>query len=176
MRAIGKCSVALNQIKALALDVDGTLTDGGLWWGPDGEEMKRFSYSDIMGVSLLRRSGFLIALISGEDSPLVDRYAAKLLIEDVTRGCRDKAAALRAFATKHDLKLSEICFMGDDVNDMPAMELAGLSAAPSDARKEVLEVAGVVCSNRGGHGAVREIADTLLNSRGLTASEVFRAK
>jgi 3-deoxy-D-manno-octulosonate 8-phosphate phosphatase (KDO 8-P phosphatase) len=167
---------SIKKIKAIAFDVDGTLTDGGLWWGPDGEEMKRFSYVDIMGVSLLRRAGFIIALISGEDSPLVDRYAAKLLIKDVTRGCRDKAAALRTFADRHSVELSEICFMGDDVNDLPALAIVGLSAAPADARAEVLASAEFVCSKPGGHGAVRELADALLHARGLTGSEVFRTK
>ncbi len=65
----------LETIRAIALDVDGVLTDGGLWWGPDGEEWKRFCFADIMGVSLARRAGLILALISGEDSPLVDRYA-----------------------------------------------------------------------------------------------------
>ncbi len=80
----------LRRIKAIALDVDGVLTDGGMWWGLDGEEFKRFSFSDIMGISLAHRKGFIIALISGEASPLVDRYAAKMMIADVTKGCRDK--------------------------------------------------------------------------------------
>ena len=87
----------LGDDKALALDVDGVLSDGGLWWGPDGEEWKRFCFADIMGVSLARRAGFTLALISGEDSPLVDRYAQKMLIRHVVKGCRDKAAALREF-------------------------------------------------------------------------------
>jgi 3-deoxy-D-manno-octulosonate 8-phosphate phosphatase (KDO 8-P phosphatase) len=167
---------ALSRIKALALDVDGTLTDGGLWWSVSGEEMKRFSFVDIMGVSLLRRAGFILALISGEDSPLVSRYADKLLIKDVVRGCRDKAAALRAFAESHSLKLNEICFMGDDVNDIPAMEIAGVAAAPANAHGEALAVAGFACSKPGGQGAVRELADALLHARSLTCSEVFRMK
>src|SRR5271168_2648411 len=106
----------LRKIKAIALDVDGVLTDGGMWWGANGEEFKRFSFSDIMGLSLARRKGFTIALISGEASPLVDRYAAKMKIVDVAKGCRDKAAALRDFAQRNGLQLSEVCFMGDDVN------------------------------------------------------------
>src|SRR5271166_1724616 len=138
------------RIKAVAFDVDGTLTDGGLWWGSDGEEMKRFSYVDIMGVSLLRRAGFVIALISGEDSPLVDRFADKLLIKDVFRGCRDKAAALRAFAERHSVDLNETCFMGDDVNDLSAMEIAGMAAAPAGAHAQVLAAAGFVCSKPAG--------------------------
>src|SRR5206468_5467700 len=98
----------LKKIKALALDVDGVLSDGGLWWGPGGEEWKRFCFADIMAVSLARRAGFIVALISGEDSPLVDRYAQKMLIRHVVKGCRDKATALRDFSGAAGVKLGEI--------------------------------------------------------------------
>jgi phosphoserine phosphatase len=77
----------LERIRAVALDVDGVLTDGGVWWGPNGEEWKRFCFADIMGVSLARRAGLELALISGEDSPLVDRYAAKMHIHHIFKGC-----------------------------------------------------------------------------------------
>src|SRR5579884_3920821 len=111
----------MKEIKAIVLDVDGVLTDGGVWWGPNGEEWKRFSFADIMGVSLARKAGLVIALISGEDSPLVDRFARKLDIVHVEKNCKDKAGALQRFATAVALPLSQICFMGDDVNDMAAM-------------------------------------------------------
>jgi 3-deoxy-D-manno-octulosonate 8-phosphate phosphatase (KDO 8-P phosphatase) len=152
------------EIKAIALDVDGVLTDGGVWWGPDGAEWKRFSFADIMGVSLARKAGLMVTLISGEDSPLVDRFAAKMNLTDVTKGCKDKAAALRAFAGRHQLALEEICFMGDDVNDLAAMELAGLAAAPADARPAVRKVAAIVTEAKGGYGAVRELVDRILKS------------
>src|SRR5437879_5993256 len=113
----------LSRIKAIALDVDGVLTDGAFWWGPDGQEWKRFSFADVMGVSLARKAGLIVALISGEESPLVDRFAVKMGITDVHKGCKDKSGALREFARRHDLGLEEICFMGDDVNDLGAMAL-----------------------------------------------------
>ncbi len=150
-------------LKAIALDVDGVLTDGGVWWGPHGEEWKRFSFADIMGVSLARKAGLAVTLISGEDSPLVDRFAAKMNLTDITKGCKDKAGALRAFAERRQLGLQEICFMGDDVNDLAAMEIAGLAAAPADARPAVIEKAAVVTGARGGHGAVRELVDRILS-------------
>ena len=150
-------------IKAIALDVDGVLTDGGVWWGPDGAEWKRFSFADIMGVSLARKAGMMVTLISGEDSPLVDRFATKMLLTDISKGCKDKAAALRAFAERNGFALEEICFMGDDVNDLCAMELAGMSAAPADARPKVREAADVLTKASGGNGAVRELIDLLLS-------------
>jgi 3-deoxy-D-manno-octulosonate 8-phosphate phosphatase (KDO 8-P phosphatase) len=152
------------RIRAIALDVDGVLTDGGVWWGPDGQEWKRFSFADIMGLSLARKAGLLVALISGEDSPLVDRLANKMGIQDVHKGCKDKAAALRTFAARHKLMLEEICFMGDDVNDLAALAIAGLAATPADARPVVRQKCQFVARLAGGNGAVRELVDHLLAS------------
>jgi 3-deoxy-D-manno-octulosonate 8-phosphate phosphatase (KDO 8-P phosphatase) len=155
----------VKHLKAIALDVDGVLTDGGVWWGPNGEEWKRFCFADIMGVSLAIKSGLLVALISGEDSPLVDRFAAKMGITDVEKGCKDKGRALRAFAERRGLALSEVTFMGDDVNDVGAMGIAGLAAAPASAVPEALERASFVSTKQGGYGAVRELVDAILRAK-----------
>jgi 3-deoxy-D-manno-octulosonate 8-phosphate phosphatase (KDO 8-P phosphatase) len=152
----------MSSIKAIALDFDGVLTDGGFWWGPDGAEWKRLSFADVMGVSLARKAGLLVTIISGEDSQLVDRFAAKMNLADVTKGSKDKAGALAAFARRHGISAAEICFMGDDVNDLAAMEFAGLSAAPADARPIALLKADVVTAAPGGNGAVRELVDLIL--------------
>jgi 3-deoxy-D-manno-octulosonate 8-phosphate phosphatase (KDO 8-P phosphatase) len=162
----------VHQIKAIAMDVDGVLTDGGVWWGPNGEEWKRFHFADIMGLSFARKSGMVIALLSGEDSPLVDRLAEKLGITDVYKGCKDKASALRAFSERHGLRLQEICFVGDDVNDLPALAIVGLSACPADARPSVRENCQVVTNLAGGNGAVREVVDMLLGAARLAAKSV----
>jgi 3-deoxy-D-manno-octulosonate 8-phosphate phosphatase (KDO 8-P phosphatase) len=155
----------VSGIEAIVLDVDGVLTDGAFWWGPDGQEWKRFSFADVMGVSLARKAGLIVGLISGEDSPLVDRYAAKMGITDVEKNCKQKADALRTFAERWQLELSRICFMGDDVNDLPALRIAGLAAAPANARPAVLEQAEFVSSFRGGDGAVRDLVDAILKAR-----------
>lgn len=159
----------MNRIKAIALDVDGVLTDGGVWWGPSGEEWKRFSFADIMGVSLARKSGFLLALISGEDSPLVDRFAIKMGITHIEKNCKDKAGALRRFAERAGVNLSEICFMGDDVNDIAAMQIAGLAAAPVNAQPAARQHATFVSTSSGGNGAVRELVEALLATTGEIA-------
>jgi 3-deoxy-D-manno-octulosonate 8-phosphate phosphatase (KDO 8-P phosphatase) len=163
----------LARIRALVFDFDGVLTDGGLWWGPAGEEWKRVCFADIMGVSLARRSGLALALISGEDSPLVDRYAKKMLIQHVVKGCRDKAKALGEFAAVTGIELAAICFMGDDINDLPAMKIAGFSAAPANAMPTVIAEADFVSIKPGGNGAVRELIDAVLQARGLSALEVL---
>jgi 3-deoxy-D-manno-octulosonate 8-phosphate phosphatase (KDO 8-P phosphatase) len=163
-------------IKAIALDVDGVLTDGTFWWGPGGEEFKRFSFLDVMGVSIGRKAGLVFALISGEDSPLVDLFAAKMEIADVFKGCKDKAAALREFALRHSLALDEIAFMGDDVNDLPALALAGLPAAPARAHETVLRAVRHVTKRPGGRGAVRELVDMVLAGRGQASSEARKSR
>jgi len=155
----------MTGLKAIALDVDGVLTDGGVWWGPGGEEWKRFSFADIMGVSLARKAGLVVVLISGEDSPLVDRFATKMGITDVEKSCKDKAGALRRFADRAGLALSEICFMGDDVNDVAAMQLAGLAAAPANAHADARRCAAFLSGKDGGNGAVRELVDAVLAAR-----------
>jgi 3-deoxy-D-manno-octulosonate 8-phosphate phosphatase (KDO 8-P phosphatase) len=163
----------LRQIRALALDVDGVLTDGGLWWGANGEELKRFCFADIMGISLGRRAGLKIGLISGEDSPLVDRYARKMNLEFVVKSCRDKAAALREFATTAGIDLAAICYMGDDVNDLAPMEIAGLSAAPANAASIARAAAQFVTTRSGGDGALRELVEAILAAQQLEIREVF---
>jgi 3-deoxy-D-manno-octulosonate 8-phosphate phosphatase (KDO 8-P phosphatase) len=160
------------KIKAIAMDVDGVLTDGGVWWGPNDEEWKRLHFADIMGLSLARKSGMLIALISGENSPLIDRLATKIGINDIHKDCRDKASALRTFSERHGLQLEEICFIGDDVNDLPALSIAGLSACPADARASIRENCRVVTKLTGGNGAVREVVDMLLGSPKMASRPV----
>jgi 3-deoxy-D-manno-octulosonate 8-phosphate phosphatase (KDO 8-P phosphatase) len=156
--------VAAN-IDVVALDVDGVLTDGAFWWGPNGEEWKRFCFADVMGISRGRRAGLAFALISGEDTPLIDRYAAKLGISQMHKGCKDKAAALRLVSEHIGAPLDRVCFIGDDVNDLPALNLAGLSAAPANAQPPVLAAVDLILNRRGGDGAVREAIELILASR-----------
>ncbi len=180
----------LAALQAIAFDVDGVLTDGSLTWTASGEEpsaateSKSFSFTDIMGVSLMRRLGLKLALISGEPSPLVDLYAAKMHIPFVAKGTRDKAGALREFAAKFGVELEHTCFFGDDVNDLFAMEIAGMCACPANASAEVLEYvlgrakagSGYVSARDGGHGTVRALADALLKAHGVSGRDVFLRK
>jgi 3-deoxy-D-manno-octulosonate 8-phosphate phosphatase (KDO 8-P phosphatase) len=141
------------------MDVDGVLTDGTVWLDEGGHELKRVCFADIMGVSLGRRAGLLFALISGEGGPALDRIASKFGVGDVYPGCKDKASALEDFARKHDLALDEICFIGDDVNDLPAFERCGLAVAPADAHPAARDRAQLVTEHGSGAGAVREVID-----------------
>jgi 3-deoxy-D-manno-octulosonate 8-phosphate phosphatase (KDO 8-P phosphatase) len=148
-------------IKAVVMDVDGVLTDGTVWLDEGGHELKRVCFADIMGVSLGRRAGLLFALISGEGGPALDRIAAKFGIGDVYADCKDKGSAFENFARKHDLALDEICFIGDDVNDLPAFERCGLAVAPAGAHPSARDHAQLVTEHGSGAGAVREVIDRL---------------
>ncbi len=149
-------------IKAVVMDVDGVLTDGTVWVDEAGLETKRVSFADIMGVSIGRRAGLHFALVSGEGGPVLDQIAAKFGIDEVYRDCKDKAAALRDFAARHRVELSEVCYIGDDVNDVPALEICGLAVVPADAQPAALARATNVTARSGGAGCVREVVDALL--------------
>lgn len=155
----------MTKIRAVALDFDGVLTDGTFIWGPNGEEFKKFSFQDVMGISLGVKSGLIFALISGEDNPLIDRFAKKMCIVDIYKGCKDKASALINFAQKYNLELEQVCFMGDDVNDTSALELAGLAAVPATAHAAARSKAKLVTKCSGGQGAVRELLDLILSDK-----------
>ncbi len=150
------------RIDLVAMDFDGVLTDGTFWWGPGGEEWKRLAFRDVMGIARGTRAGLVFAIVSGEDSPLVDRYAAKLGIAHVVKGCKDKRAALEGVAAAAGLTLDRVAFVGDDVNDLGALAIAGLSAAPEDAHADVRTAVDRVLAFPGGHGAVRALVDQLL--------------
>jgi 3-deoxy-D-manno-octulosonate 8-phosphate phosphatase (KDO 8-P phosphatase) len=155
----------MHKIKAVAMDVDGVLTNGTFIWGPNGEEYKSFSFSDIMGISLGSKAGLIFALISGENNLLIDRFAEKMHIVDIYKGCKDKSAALISFAEKYNFNLEEVCFMGDDVNDVSALEIAGLPAAPANAHKSAKQKSRLITEKSGGNGAVRELLDIILTSK-----------
>jgi 3-deoxy-D-manno-octulosonate 8-phosphate phosphatase (KDO 8-P phosphatase) len=158
-----------SPIKAIALDVDGVLTDGSFWWGPDGQEWKRFNFRDVMGISRAQKAGIMFALISGESSPLIDRFATKMNITEIFKGCKQKGQALQEFAARNGFPLASIAFMGDDINDVEALKMAGLSAVPGDAHPSAREQAGFVAKALGGHGAVRELVDHVMQSASPSA-------
>jgi D-sedoheptulose 7-phosphate isomerase len=171
-----KTTAALSKLKAVALDVDGVLTDDTFGWDAQGVETKRFAFLDVMGVSRATKAGFVFALVSGEATSFVDRYAAKMKIGDVFQGTKDKASSVREFARRHNLSTDEILFVGNDINDLEAMSICGLSAAPIDAHESVCAVVDYVTKRPGGHGAVREVLDLLMNreEQRPTMSNFFR--
>ncbi|NQW30394.1 MAG: HAD-IIIA family hydrolase [Ignavibacteria bacterium] len=154
------------HIEMLVMDVDGTLTDGAMYYGAEGEELKRFSTRDGMGVTLLQRSGIQCAIITSENSPIVAARAKKLGIENVILSSRQKPDSLRELSEAMSLALKSIAYIGDDVNDIQVMQIVGLSACVADAAEQVQSVSHVICSKSGGYGAVREFAEFILLSQG----------
>ncbi len=155
-------SAKLRRIRMLLLDVDGVLTDGGLYYSADGIELKRFHAHDGYGVVRAHRHGLKVGLISGRTTPIVDARAAVLKIEDVIQGTEDKVSALRTLQGKYGFEDEEFAFVGDELFDMPLLQTVGFSAAPRNARKEVKEIVDYVTNVDGGDGAVREVIDLIL--------------
>ena len=155
-------------IKLLLTDVDGVLTDNGVYYSEAGEVMKRFSIRDGMGVERLRRLGNIeTGIITGEISPSVARRAEKLAISELHLGVKDKLKVLSEIVARLGLKWSEIAYIGDDVNDLEVMERVGLSSCPADAMRSVSAVADYRCENKGGYGAFREFAEWILHLKHL---------
>ena len=155
----------LQKIRALILDVDGVLTDGGMYYGPGGEGLKRFNVKDGMGLSLVLQAGIAVALISGENSEILRRRAEKLKIADIFIGVEDKLKTLEGFLATRKIAPAEAAYVGDDVNDLPPMERVGLPVAVADAVPEVRKAAKWITSRRGGDAAVREVCDAILSVR-----------
>jgi YrbI family 3-deoxy-D-manno-octulosonate 8-phosphate phosphatase len=153
------------RLKMLVTDVDGVLTDSGVYVGADGELCKKFSTRDGMGIALWRRAGLDVAIMTSEDSPIVTQRAAKLKIERVYKGIADKGEALKQLMAQEELSPEAVLFIGDDINDLPAFKRAGFTACPSDASSEIKAVAHYICSAKGGDGAVREVIDLVLRHR-----------
>ena len=155
-------TASLQKIKLLALDVDGVLTDGSIYISPAGEVFKGFNAKDGIGISCALRSGLQIAVITGRQSPIVERRCEELGITLLQQGVKDKRLALQQMAQKLGLVREEIAYMGDDLNDIPAFKASGLNLVPADATIEVLAVADIITKASGGRGAVREAITMIL--------------
>lgn len=168
-RLLGRWSLAsrLGRVRLLVLDVDGVLTDGGLWYGPEGEPTKRFDVRDGLGIKLLQRAGLEVALLSGGRGGATERRAGHLGIRHCLVGATDKAAALAALQRDLGLEPEVTAFVGDDYNDLTVRPRVGLLVATADAALGLRRQADLVLGSRGGHGAVREMAERLLRGTRL---------
>lgn len=147
------------------MDVDGVLTDGGMYYSEEGEVMKKFNTRDGMGIELLRKKGVIPVIITKEKSEIVIKRAEKLKVEEVYIGVEDKLDVIKKLSKKYNLSFNEIAYIGDDINDLPVLEKVGLSFAPNDAIDEVKQIVDHITSKRGGEGAFREAADFLLGTK-----------
>ena len=156
----------LRDVQLLVLDVDGVLTDGGLWFSADGQLIKRFDVRDGLGIRLLQTAGLEIAFLSGGQGGATEVRARQLGIRHCLVGVKDKPMALSALQRQLEVSQAQTAFLGDDLNDLAVRPVVGLLFAPADACRPVQRGADAVLNHRGGHGAVRELAERLLQARG----------
>lgn len=156
----------LADIQLLVLDVDGVLTDGGLWFSADGQLQKRFDVRDGLGIRLLQQAGLHLAFLSGGQGGATEVRARQLGIRHCLVGIKDKPPALAALQQELGIAPRQTAFLGDDLNDLAVRGQVGLLLAPSDACRPLRHQADAVLQNRGGHGAVRELAERILQARG----------
>jgi len=169
----------LQNIKLVLTDCDGVLTDGGVYYGADGEELKKFDIRDGMGVERMRNfAGVDTGIITGELSPSVIKRAEKLKITELHLGVKDKPAVFKEILTRLNLKAEQVAYIGDDTNDLEVMKLAGIGVCPANAISFIKEVADIVCEANGGNGCFRELAEMIIASHQsakskFTATEVI---
>ena len=159
-------------VRLLVLDVDGVLTDGTLLYGPSGEELKAFSVRDGLGITLARKAGVEVAVISGRSCPALERRLADLRVGRASLGRRDKVRALDALLEVSGHALAEVACVGDDLLDLPLFSRVGLAVAVADAEPAVRAAAHWVTERPGGRGAVREVCEGLLAARGVLEQTV----
>lgn len=154
-------------IKAIFFDVDGVLTDGKIIYDENGKEIKTFHVKDGLIISYLKKAGILTGAISGRESAAVTKRFAELKIDFCHQGIVDKAMVFEKLLAHYKLKSKEVAFIGDDLNDLPVFKLAGLAVCPSDTYDYIKERADLVTYAKGGEGVLREVADLVLEAKGL---------
>lgn len=152
----------LDKIKVIVLDVDGTLTDGGVYIDSNGVETKKFNIKDGGGIALATRAGYEFMILTGRNSYCVEKRAQELKIKYLYQGVDNKIDVLESFMKENSLKPENVVYMGDDFNDLDCMKLVGFVACPADAMQCVKEIADFISEHNGGFGAVRDLCEMLL--------------
>lgn len=149
-------------IKILLTDCDGCLTDGGMYYSEKGDELKKFNTRDGMGIALLRKQGIITGIITSESVDLNRRRAEKLKLDILETGCKDKAYAIKKYCEQYGIALENVCYIGDDINDIEAIRMVGMGCCPADAMPEVKAVAKYISKAKGGEGVIREVVAIIL--------------
>lgn len=168
--------VDYRKIKMIVLDVDGTMTNGSIYYNSNGEETKQFNVKDGLAVRIARAAGLDVAIITGRRSTMVEKRASELNISYVFTGAQKKLAALNQLLTETDVHYEEIYYIGDDLNDLQCMERVGLRGCPIDADERIKQICEIVADKQGGQGAVRDCIKKLLEERSewdLFAKELY---
>ena len=154
----------LSKIKLFAMDVDGTLTDGHIYMGNDGEIMKAFNAKDGLGINQLQNIGIVTAIITGRTSKIVENRCQELGISELHQGIAEKGQVLSALTEKYHLSPDEVAYIGDDLNDMGAFSVAGITFAPADCARQIIPFIDIHLSRKAVECAVREATDMILES------------
>ena len=155
-----------NKIKYLIIDVDGTLTDAGIYYDENGNELKKFCTKDAAGFFAAHQVGIQIMILTGRECAATTRRMKEMKVEYLVQNCRDKVTYIQNFMRENHINREEIGYLGDDLNDFPGMQLCGFTGCPADACVEIKEYADYVATVKGGEGAVRNIIEYMLRTRG----------
>jgi len=168
----------LKKIKLLVSDVDGVLTDGGAYYSDNGLHLKKFNIRDGMGMVLLRKAGYKVAIVTSEKTKLVELRAQRLQIDDIHQGVINKVEAVESLMQKYSLAWDDVAFIGDDINDIPVLKKVGFASVPSDGTSANKRTAHYVTKAAGGNGCVREVCDLLLglHYKGESITELWLKK
>src|SRR6187401_861596 len=167
-------SDACRRIELILSDVDGVLTDGGIWYDNQGIELKGFHIRDGLGIKLWQRAGFKFGLLTARTSHIVKLRAGELAIDIVRQGFEDKLPAAQEIIASSGLTPERVCYIGDDLTDLPVIRHVGLGVAVADAAEEVRNSAALVTTLPGGRGAVRELVETILKAKGRWEDVIHR--
>jgi len=157
-----KIKKKIKKIKLLLTDVDGVLTDGGMYYSSKGDIMKKFFVRDGMGVTLLRKHGIDTIIVTKEKNPIINEWYKKMNVKKLYDGILDKGKILNEICKKFEVDPEQICYIGDDINDITLLEKVGFSVVPNDGIIEAKKICDYVCIINGGRGVLREIADMIL--------------
>lgn len=165
----------MQDIKLIILDVDGTMTDGGVYIDHNRIETKKFSIKDGCGIVLAHAAGIEFMILTGRESNCVAQRARELKIEHVFQNVKHKESFIKDFMVQKQIKSENLAYIGDDLNDLYAMRLAGYTACPCDAAPEIKAQCDMILNSAGGHGAVREFVEILLKNNGLWEMAIEKA-
>ena len=155
----------ISKIKVVLTDVDGVLTDGGMYYSNKGDVMKKFHARDGMGVTLLRKIKIPTIIVTKEQTEMVKQWSKKMKIKELMDGVKNKELVLDKICKKYRVSSDEIAFIGDDINDMDLLKKVGFSACPKDAMEQVRKICDYTCQTVGGKGAFRELVELVLKNK-----------
>ena len=155
----------LKKIKIVLTDVDGVLTDGGMYYSSDGDIMKKFHARDGMGIAVLKRNGIPTVIITKEKNEIVKKWASKMNVDKLFQGIKEKEKLLPKLCRLYNLKEENIAYIGDDVNDLEIMKKVGFSITPKDGNIEVRKIASHISKINGGKGVLRDVCDLLISTK-----------